>query len=142
MYLLTHYIHKDDRDFTVAPLSKILIVLGLTLCQAQALLVPMDVANNSGSITTIISETIDMKSFWFLVYGILLLLICILFPFAIFFYETDTREGFLKRFGKSVGLTLLANIVSVLILFVSYFFLKTVNLPVHSISSSETLNLT
>lgn len=76
-----------------------------------------------------------MKAFWFLVYGILLLLICILFPFAIFFYETDTREFFLKRFGKSLGLTLLANIISVLLIFVTYIFFKTVNLPVHSISS-------
>ena len=54
-YLLSHYIHQDDKDFRVAPLSKIVIVLGLTLCQAQALLVPLDVANNSGGIAVITS---------------------------------------------------------------------------------------
>jgi hypothetical protein len=82
IYLLTLYVHTDDKSMGTALYCKILVVLGLTLCQAQALLVPLDVANNSA----IDLEGIDMKSFWFFVYVVVLGFICILLPFASFFY--------------------------------------------------------
>ena len=50
VYLLTLYVHTDDKGFRTALYCKILVIFGLTLCQAQALLVPLDVANDSGAL--------------------------------------------------------------------------------------------
>ena len=45
VYLLKLYCHRDDKGWKKATYCKVLIVFGLTLCQAQALMVPLDVAN-------------------------------------------------------------------------------------------------
>lgn len=82
IYLLILYIHPDDKGWGTAVYCKILIVLGLTLCQAQALMVPLDVANRSA----IITDGIDMAAFWFFLYIIVLIFICVLMPYSIFFY--------------------------------------------------------
>jgi LMBR1 domain-containing protein 1 len=82
IYLLALYVHTEDKGFGTALYCKVLVVLGLTLCQAQALLVPLDVANNSA----IDTGGIDMKSFWYFVYLVVLIFICLLLPFALFFY--------------------------------------------------------
>jgi hypothetical protein len=40
IYLLALYVHTDDKGFGTALYCKVLVVLGLPLCQAQALMVP------------------------------------------------------------------------------------------------------
>jgi len=82
IYILALYVHVDDKGFGTALYCKILVVLGLTLCQAQALLVPLDVANNSAQN----DYGIDMKGFWLFVYATVLIFITLLMPFALFFY--------------------------------------------------------
>lgn len=82
IYLLALYVHTDDKGFGTALYCKILVVLGLTLCQAQALLVPLDVGNNSAQDPS----GLDMKGFWYFIYITVLIFICLLLPFALFFY--------------------------------------------------------
>lgn len=52
IYLLALYCHPDDKGWGNVVYCKILVVLGLTLCQAQALMVPLDVANDSALLST------------------------------------------------------------------------------------------
>jgi LMBR1 domain-containing protein 1 len=85
IYLLILYIHPEDKGWGTALYCKILVILGLTLCQAQALMVPLDVANESA----ILTNGIDMRSFWFGIYITVLIFVTVLIPYAIFFYETD-----------------------------------------------------
>lgn len=82
IYLLILYIHPDDKGWGTALYCKILVIIGLTLCQAQALMVPLDVANRSA----VVSNAMDMKAFWFFLYIIVLIFITILIPYAIFLY--------------------------------------------------------
>lgn len=82
IYLLILYIHPDDKGWGTAVYCKILVIIGLTLCQAQALMVPLDVANRSA----VVSNALDMKAFWYLLYIIVLIFITILIPYAIFLY--------------------------------------------------------
>lgn len=82
IYILALYVHTDDKGFGTALYCKILVVVGLTICQAQALMVPLDVAN----VSALDSGGIDMKSFWFFIYLLVLIFICLLMPFALFFY--------------------------------------------------------
>ncbi len=85
IYLLILYIHPDDKGWGTAVYCKILVILGLTLCQAQALMVPLDVANRTG----LVSDGIDMRAFWFFMYIIVLVFVSVFIPYAIFLYETD-----------------------------------------------------
>ncbi len=85
IYLLALYVHTDDKGFGTALYCKVLVVVGLTLCQAQALMVSLDVAN----VSALDSSGIDMKNFWFFLYIAVIIFICFLLPFALFFYETD-----------------------------------------------------
>ena len=84
-YLLALYVHPDDKGWGTAIYCKILVILGLTICQAQALMIPLDVANRSA----ILPDQINMTAFWFFLYIIVLAFVCVLIPYAIFFYETD-----------------------------------------------------
>lgn len=137
IYLLALYSHTDDKGFGTALYCKVLVVFGLTLCQAQALLVPLDVANASA----IDASGIDMKGFWYFIYLTVLIFICLLLPFALFFYETDEVDGYCKRTIQATVYTALANIISVLLLFVSWNFLKYVQLPVHAVNSNSSSGL-
>ena len=47
IYLLALYLHPDDKGLTRYIYAKIFIIIGLTICQSQALLVPLDVALTS-----------------------------------------------------------------------------------------------
>ena len=82
IYLLALYVHTDDKGWGTAIYCKVLVVLGLTLCQAQALMVPLDVANES----SVSADSLDMKGFWYFLYIIILIFVCLLIPYAIFFY--------------------------------------------------------
>ena len=57
-YLMVSYIHPDDKGFGSHVILKIIVILGLTLCWALILMVPLDVSNtrNNGGL--------DMVTFW------------------------------------------------------------------------------
>lgn len=137
IYLLALYVHTDDKDFGTALYCKVLVVFGLTLCQAQALMVPLDVAN----VSALDTGGIDMKSFWYFLYLVVLIFVCFLLPYALFFYETDEEDGYCKRLIRSFFYTLAANIVSILLLFISWNFFKFVELPVHAITAPSVASL-
>ena len=82
IYLLALYIHPDDKGWGTAIYCKVLVVVGLTLCQAQALMVPLDVPNRSA----IVEDALDMKAFWFFLYIVVILFVTIFMPYAIFLY--------------------------------------------------------
>lgn len=83
IYILRLYVHADDKAFGTGLYCKVLIVLGSTLFQAPSLLVSLDVANQSASFTP---GGLDIKSFWYFLYLVVISFICFLLPFALFFY--------------------------------------------------------
>ena len=125
IYLLILYIHPDDKGWGSAVYCKILVVLGLTLCQAQALMVPLDVANRSA----IVAAGMDMKVFWYIIYIVVLAFITILLPYAIFLYETDEEDSACSRLLKEFCYLLGSLVISLLIFFITWIFFKYVDLP-------------
>jgi LMBR1 domain-containing protein 1 len=83
-----------------------------------------------------------MKSFWYFLYLVVVCFICFLLPFALFFYETDGDENCCKRFLKALIYTFVSNIVTMLLLFITYVFLKYAELPVHAVSAIGSLSPT
>jgi hypothetical protein len=86
IYILRLYVHADDKALGTALYCKILIIIGSTLFQAPALLVSLDVSNESAYFSP---DGLDIKSFWYFLYLVVVVFICFLLPFALLFYETD-----------------------------------------------------
>lgn len=127
-YILSLYLHPDDKGIWRAPYGKIIIVLGLTICQAQALLVPLDVAFKS-NYPNLWTNQLNMSTLWLILYIALLVLICLLIPFAIFFYETDSEDNLLRRLLRAFGYLFITFLISAAIFFISWYFLNYVDLP-------------
>lgn len=141
IYLLILYIHPDDKGWGTAIYCKVLVILGLTLIQAQALMVPLDVANQ----TALVSDGINMRDFWYFLYIIVLIFITILIPYAIFLYETDEEDSMCRRLLVALAYLFGAIVVSVLILFITWAFFKFVDLPYKEIvvdASNEGMDVT
>jgi len=88
-------------------------------------MVPLDVANKSA----IIPGAIDMRTFWFFLYIIVLVFVTVLIPYAIFLYETDEEEPMCTRLLKALAYLFGAVIISVMILFITWALFKWVDLP-------------
>lgn len=130
IYLLILYVHPDDKGWGTAWYCKVLVVLGLVLCWSQALLVPLDVANNHGYLA---SGGINMRTFWFAIYILSLVMITCLLPYAIFFYETDPDKTVVRRLVTALIYTIITLVLVCILLFVSWVFLRYADLPVEDI---------
>jgi len=90
-YVLAIYVHStpisneaDDKGWGTALYCKVLVILSMSLCWTQALMVPLDVANSELAS----SSQINMGIFWQVNYFMTLGMLTILLPYAIFFYDT------------------------------------------------------
>ena len=128
-YLMVLYIHVDDKGLGNVIYTKILVIIGLTLAQAQALMVPLDVANR----TAVDSDSLDMQAFWFFLYIIILIFIALLIPYAIFFYESDHDDHICKRLGVALCFTFGTLIITTLILVISWVIFRWVDMEVKSL---------
>jgi magnesium-transporting ATPase (P-type) len=133
-YLLVVYVHRtcvynsaDDKGWGTAIYCKILVILGMLLVWAQALMLPLDVANNHFYPN---SGGINMKIFWYVVYMTTLGMITILLPYAMLFYETDDENTMCKRLMTALCYLTIALAVVCIILFVSWAFLRWADIPV------------
>jgi LMBR1 domain-containing protein 1 len=106
-------------------------VFGLLLVWSQALLLPLDVANNHFYPN---SGGIDMKVLWYIVYMSSLVMITVLLPYAMLFYETDEERPMCKRLLTALCYLCIALTVTLIILLVSWVFLKYADIPVTVIS--------
>jgi hypothetical protein len=118
VYLLKLYCHRDDKGWKKYIYCKVLIVLGLTFCQAQALMVPLDVGN------AVALESASLLSLWTFVYIIILLMVSIFLPYAMFFYETDPEKSFCRRTFTAFLYTLGTVAISCMLLFITWSVFK------------------
>lgn len=130
-YILTLYLHPDDKGFKKSIYGKIIIIAGLTICQAQALMVPLDVANYVGTNDNPLASCngIHMGDYWIIVYLVLLGFVCVFIPFATFFYESDTDYSFFKRLLRAFLYLFVTLAISAMIIFISWNFLKYADVP-------------
>eukprot|EP01017_Pseudomicrothorax_dubius_P025556 TRINITY_DN2772_c0_g2_i5.p1 TRINITY_DN2772_c0_g2~~TRINITY_DN2772_c0_g2_i5.p1 ORF type:complete len:399 (-),score=102.13 TRINITY_DN2772_c0_g2_i5:421-1617(-) len=129
IYLLAIYCHPDDNGFGASLICKFLVVFGLTLSWAQVLLLPLDVAASRGQTQAIE----DMQVFWYVVYGAVAVMITVLLPFAIFYYESDDEKSMGQRVCSALGSEICMAIIVGLILFISWAFLNVAQIPVEII---------
>ena len=74
-----------------------------------------------------------MKTFWFAIYIVSLVMITCLLPYAIFFYETDPDKTVIRRLVTALIYTIITLVLVCILLFVSWVFLRYADLPVDDI---------
>ena len=84
LYLLVYYCHPDDAGFGSGLVCKIFAILGLSVCWAQVLLLPLDVSNTRGS-----GGGIRMDVIWQIVYIVIACFVFVIIPLLTSFYECD-----------------------------------------------------
>ena len=70
-----------------------------------------------------------MVAFWTFLYIIVLLMVVIFLPYAMFLYETDEDDSMKKRLLTALCYTFAAIVISVMILFISWAVFNKVDLP-------------
>jgi LMBR1 domain-containing protein 1 len=93
--------HARTQDKNQAWFPKIVVVLGLTLCQLSVLMLPLDVANrNACDQTKLLSActyTLPMTDLWTYVYITMIVWVGFVIPFTLFYYEADSEKDLFQR---------------------------------------------
>ena len=84
-YTLVHYQSEEDDNTAYAP--KIVVVFGLTLTALIIMMLPLDVANRSSN------GGIPMSLLWLIMYITMAVMIVIVVPFTMFYYEAYDPES-------------------------------------------------
>lgn len=140
-------------------IAKLVILLGMLLAECTVLLLPMDVANQSGAVGCGAWNNncngLDMATTWQVAYIIIICMVMIIMPFFIFYYEADDEgmeakekgEGCLstlqlhvagcKRSMCSALLnTIVICIIGVILFFILFAYLAYTQIPYKLISAS------
>ncbi|KAJ7294873.1 hypothetical protein O6H91_06G109600 [Diphasiastrum complanatum] len=137
-YLLINYQHPDDHNQAYFP--KIVVILGLSVAQLSILMLPADVANRHACQHAIYNGacnlTLPMKQLWFAVYIVDAVLVFLVIPFAMFYYEGDQEKTMVGRvFSALIWVTLTAIVVG-LVLGIAYGLVGKVDFTVRHLSST------
>lgn len=95
VYLLVNYQHPDDANQAYFP--KLVVVLGITVAVLSILMLPADVANRQACKRAVYNGacalTLPMKTLWLVVYILDAVLVFLVIPFAMFYYEGDQDKS-------------------------------------------------
>lgn len=120
--------HPDDRNEAYFP--RAVVIFSFWIAFASILVMPYDVANSAGG-----GGGIRVDILWQIIYWCLAILVCVLIPFAYFFYESDVDEKEVKGFcdsqlGQAISYTFGFFAVMAVLLVILYSFLHTAEIPV------------
>ncbi|VAI69324.1 unnamed protein product [Triticum turgidum subsp. durum] len=138
VYLLVNYQHPDDANQAWFP--KLVVVLGITVAVLSILMLPADVANRQACKRAVYSGacalTLPMKTLWLVVYIIDAVLVFLVIPFAMFYYEGDQDKSVGKRLKSALIWVVASAVVCGLILGILYALIGKVDFTVRHLSSS------
>ncbi|XP_039145468.1 LIMR family protein Os06g0128200-like isoform X1 [Dioscorea cayenensis subsp. rotundata] len=139
-YILINYQHPDDANQAYFP--KFIVVLGLSVAAISILMLPADVANRQACRNAIYngacSLTLPMKTLWLAVYITDAVLVFLVIPFTMFYYEADQDKSAGKRLKSSLMWVIVSAIICTLILGILYGLLGKADITVRHLSSSAT----
>uniref|UniRef100_A0A0E0HKA1 LIMR family protein n=2 Tax=Oryza TaxID=4527 RepID=A0A0E0HKA1_ORYNI len=138
VYLLINYQHPDDANQAYFP--KLVVVLGITVALLSILMLPADVANRQACRRAIYSGacslTLPMKTLWLAVYIADAVLVFLVIPFAMFYYEGDQDKSVGKRLTSALLWVAVSAVVCGLILGILYGLVGKVDFTVRHLSSA------
>ncbi|KAH7618932.1 putative LIMR family protein [Nannochloris sp. 'desiccata'] len=124
LYLLVIYQHPEDKNQAWFP--KVVVVLGMSVAIYTVLMFPLDVANQQSCTLDIplvdCTYTFPMDTLWEALYIANMILVFVLIPFSIFFYEADSEWTGGKRWGSSLLWTLGVMVCAACVICIPYVF--------------------
>jgi len=139
-YLLVYYQHPDDKNDAYFP--KFVVVIGLTIAMLTVLLVPFDVANQTTQfgcgVWTNSCGDLSLAWVWQILFLIIGLLVLIVIPCTIFFYESfDYKNKTCKSACSSALLSQITIVIVFIAVFIGCFFgLNQTELPIQNFQAS------
>ncbi|GAQ82999.1 LMBR1 domain-containing protein 1 [Klebsormidium nitens] len=138
IYVLINYQHPDDRNQAYFP--KFIVVFGLTVAQLSILMLPLDVANRNACQSQVVNGacnlTLPMKELWYAIYIVDAVLVFLVIPFTVFFYEADQEKTATQRITSALLWSGATAVVFGLILGICYGLVGYVDYPVRRLVSS------
>ncbi|XP_024537196.1 LIMR family protein SELMODRAFT_432208-like [Selaginella moellendorffii] len=138
IYILIRYQHPDDSNQAYLP--KIIVVIGLSIAQLSILMLPADVANRHSCEKNLYvgacKLTLPMKQLWWAVYIIDTVLVYLVIPFAIFFYESDQEKTVTQRIKNALLWVVILLTVFCLLLGILYAVIGYADFTVRRLSST------
>lgn len=133
-FLIVHFSSVEDKNTAWFP--KIVTLLGLTLTQANVLLLPMDVANartNGG---------IPMEEIWLAFYIMIAILGVIVIPFTIFYYESEDPDKTSKhQVISAIKYGIIFLVIFVVLSVILYLPLGYAEIPIYRIEASNLVEI-
>ncbi|GLC46184.1 hypothetical protein PLESTB_001198800 [Pleodorina starrii] len=144
IYLLIEYQHPEDRNQAWFP--KIIVIFSMTLAIWTVLLFPADVANVNACASNISPSachyTLPMTQLWYAVFIANLVLVFLIIPFTLFFYEADSDYTFCQKVKGSLMWTAGFLVFIILIIVIMYLLIGYVVYPTQQLTSGvRSLNL-
>eukprot|EP00959_Pyramimonas_sp_CCMP1952_P035347 740594-Pyramimonas_sp.AAC.2 len=137
LYLLVNYQHSEDRNQAWIP--KLVVISGLTLAELSVLMLPLDVGNRAACAQEIALSacnfTMPMKELWYTVYMTMIILITVIIPFSLFYYEGDSDKRCLGRWWDASKWVLATVIVLTATVGIAYGIAGYVDYTVEELSS-------
>ena len=129
LYLLVYYCHPDDAGFGSGLICKIFAILGLSVCWAQVLLLPLDVSNTRGA-----GGGIRMDLLWEIVYISIACFVFGIIPLLTSFYECDPDWTCCEKITNGFCFFITQLIVVILLFGVGYAFLSVAEVPILAVN--------
>jgi len=129
-YLMILYSHPEEREVKGAIAYRVFIIVGFTAGIGQMALIPLDTENTRANFG------LDMETLWdiFLIFNAVMMILVL--PFLLFYYETDTEANIVTRIADSI-----CSYICFVMFFVSAFFIVhltgnsyTISAPVSGVS--------
>ncbi|RWR73973.1 LMBR1-like membrane protein [Cinnamomum micranthum f. kanehirae] len=140
VYLLINYQHPDDANQAYFP--KFVVVFGLSIAAISILMLPADVANRQACRRAVYNGachlTLPMKDLWLAVYIVDAVLVFLVIPFAMFYYEGDQEKTMGQRIKSAMIWVATSAIVCALALGILYSLIGKVDFTVRHLSSPAT----
>lgn len=137
VYVLIHYQHPEDENQAWVP--KIIVVFGFSLAMITVLMFPLDVANRAACdknlVETACRFTLPMKELWYTVFITNLVMVFIIIPFTMFFYEADSDYSWFEKVKTAFLWTLATLFVLALVIGILYGLWGYVEFPTQQLTS-------
>lgn len=129
LYVLVYFQHEADRNTAIFP--KILVVAGLTLASVSIIMLPLDVSNARTD------GGFPMTELWYTVYIIMAILIVLLIPFAIFYYEAEdpSEDNNGKQIASAIKYEIAVLFIALLFTLILWLGIGTAEIPYQKLES-------